>query len=297
MENARDLGMFMATAGLAFSIASGIFYINLAIRFGWTRRGDVQTPQLTGLEARHSPEPIAYGRVRGEVLDPLVFQVLILAVAVALGYALQHTLAEGVRWLEGDGEGMKLSGFVSKLPLFIFTMMGGLVVRLTMHWLKISDLVDSDSIRRLTAASIEFLVVAALVSLDLKAVWEAAIPLTAMLIAAFLWTGICLLVVARKLLPPEHWFELGIINYGMSTGTTATGFVLLRIVDKEMDSGAAEEFALAAPLHVPFVCGGLVTLMLPLLVLENLPMAVIVPVLWAVIAGLYYYGRRLAKTG
>ena len=43
---------------------------------------------------------------------------------------------------------------------------------------------------------------------------------------------LCLLVIGRRLLPQRYWFELGILNYGMSTGTTATGLMLLRIIDR-----------------------------------------------------------------
>ena len=59
----------------------------------------------------------------------------------------------------------------------------------------------------------------------------------------------------------------------MSTGTTATGFVLLRLVDPELESGAAEDYALAAPISSPFVGGGMITIGLPLLVLEQFPIA------------------------
>ena len=67
-------------------------------------------------------------------------------------------------------------------------------------------------------------------------------------------------------------------------------------MDKDLDSGASEDFALAAPLHVPFVCGGLITMILPLAILENVPIGLVVCVLWAVLVGLYLFGRRLAKT-
>ena len=80
------------------------------------------------------------------------------------------------------------------------------------------------------------------------------------------------MVLSRRILPHEHWFELGLINYGMSTGTTATGFVLLRLVDPELESGAAEDYALAAPLSSPFLGGGMITIALPLLVLERVPL-------------------------
>ena len=308
LKNGRDFGMFMATMGLAFSVVSGIIYVNLAVRLKWTRAGDVEIPQLSGLEARHHPEPIAYARIRGEVLDPLVFQALILATAVAIGYALQYVTMLGIEWVEyglsdwvtsrsdtATAKDMTISRFAGNIPLFIFTLLGGLILRKIMSALRISDLIDTDSLKRLTAATMEFLVISAITSLNLLAIKDAVIPLGIMLVAAFGWTAFCLLYVARKLLPSEYWFELGILNYGMSTGTTATGFVLLRIVDKELESGAAEDFALAAPLSAPFVGGGVVTLGLPLLLLESQHIGIVAITASLIVTALFFLGRRLAK--
>ena len=58
----------------------------------------------------------------------------------------------------------------------------------------------------------EFLVVAAIASLNLTAVVDLWKPLGVLIVAAFVWTGFCLLVVGRRLLPSEYWFELGIIT-------------------------------------------------------------------------------------
>jgi ESS family glutamate:Na+ symporter len=91
------------------------------------------------------------------------------------------------------------------------------------------------------------------------------VPVALLLLAGFVWVGVCLLVIGRRLLPRRYWFELGILNYGMSTGTTATGLMLLRIIDRDLDSGAAEDYALAAPLSAPFVGGGMITFSLPVL--------------------------------
>ncbi len=276
LKQAFDLGIFMATIGLVFSVVSGIAYINLAMRYGWTRAGDMRLPILTGLESRQQPECVARGLVRSEVIDPLVFQTLILATAFVLGIGMQGVV-------------MRLFPFTRSFPLFIYTLFGGLIVRRSMDVLKIGDLIDAASIRRLTSAAMEFLVVAAITSLNIHAVISLIVPLLILLGLGFVWTGFCLLYVGRRLLPKDYWFELGIINYGMSTGTTATGLVLLRILDKDMDSGAAEDYALAAPLSTPFIGGGVITLTLPLL-LEKVHIGSAAIAMCAVIAVLYFVG-------
>ena len=183
------------------------------------------------------------------------------------------------------------------LPLFIYTLLGGLLVRKAAELLRLADLIDGASVQRVTGAAMELLVVAAIASLNLTAVFDVWKELGVLVVAAFLWTGFCLLVVARRLLPSQYWFELGIINYGMSTGTTATGFVLARIVDKNLDSGAAEDYALAAPLSAPFIGGGILTLLLPTLITRT-GMAWIAIPLVLVLGALFMLGLALRpRTG
>lgn len=247
---AKDLAFFMATVGLIYSVASGMFFVNLAVRRGWTRMGKVEIPQVSGLEARHLAEEIGLGKVSAEVLDPLVFQGIILATAFALGLGMQQLFELGVQKL-----GLNFGG----LPLFMFTLLGGWLVRDAMRLLGIGDLIDPATIGRLVAAAMEYLIVAAIASLNLTLVIQSIVPLSILLLVAFVWTTVCLLLIGRRLLPAAYWFELGIINHGMATGVTASGLMLLRIIDKDFDSGAAEDYALAAPLSAPFVGGGMLT--------------------------------------
>ncbi|NNM25860.1 MAG: sodium:glutamate symporter [Phycisphaerales bacterium] len=285
-----DLGLFMATIGLVFSVVSGIALVNIGVRRGWTRRGTADLRLISGLENRSVRVPIAFARVRGEVIDPLAFQVLILAAAVGVGVVMQRGFASAVGTLPEEHALRALEN----VPLFLFTLIGGLLVRKTMVGLGVGDLIDAESIKRLVAIAMEFLIVAAVASLRLEAVVTYFLPLLLLVTLGCAWAVVCLVVIAPRLLPADYWFELGIINYGMSTGTTAQGMMLLRIVDPDLESPAAEDYALAAPLSAPFVGGGLITLALPVLLPRiGLPLATIG--LLVALAGLLTLGRLLRR--
>ena len=83
----------------------------------------------------------------------------------------------------------------------------------------------------------------------------------------------------------------------MSTGTTATGFVLLRVVDPDLETDAPEDYALASPFSAPFIGGGLMTTLLPIFVLERIPLAVTSIIATAVVIILIVIGQRLNRTG
>ena len=182
---------------------------------------------------------------------------------------------------------------IADFPLFIYTLFGGLIVRKVLERDGWSDRIDSESINRLTSVAMGILVVAAIASLNLQAVAAMIVPFSILFGCGCVWTAICLLWLARLLLPADRWFQLGLINYGMSTGTTATGFVLLRMIDPDLESGAAEDYALAAPLSAPFIGGGMITIALPLLLLERVPIAAVAIVLAALVTVLILVGRSV----
>ncbi|HAY80932.1 MAG TPA: sodium:glutamate symporter [Planctomycetaceae bacterium] len=316
-----DLGIFMATVGLVFSVFSGVVYVNIAIRKGWLHTPVKKLEVSTGLEIDPQPPAVAHGTVRSNVIDPLLFQVIPLAMAVGIGllshFAVgklgtaadagftvsENKISEALEdetTTEDDARATltkrtSFSGMLNSFPLFIYTMLGGLLVRRVMEAWGIADLIDPASIQRFTGSAMDLLVVSAMTSLSLIAVANVFVPLLILLLVAFIWTGFCLLYLSRQLLPKDYWFELGIINYGMSTGTTATGMVLLKMVDRDLDSGAAENYALAAPLSSPFIGGGIITFSLPLLLLNRIPMAISSLSIAAIVIGLYVAGRYWAS--
>ena len=80
----------------------------------------------------------------------------------------------------------------------------------------------------------------------------------------------------------------------MSTGTTATGLMLLRIIDRDLDSGAAEDYALAAPMSAPFIGGGMITFSLPVLLAQLGGGPVVAGLVLAMVL-LFLVGARLAR--
>ena len=75
---------------------------------------------------------------------------------------------------------------------------------------------------------------------------------------------------------------------------SATGLMLLRIIDRDLDSGAAEDYALAAPLSAPFIGGGIITFSLPVL-LGELGGGPVVAGLALTMVVLFLLGARLAR--
>ncbi len=295
LDSGLDLGLLMATAGLAYGLVSGVVWVNIAVRRGWvespsTEAASTQLGENAAQKAAPRAASLGTPRISGETIDPLLLQVVWITLAFAVGLGIQQAIEisaiELDRWIISTAadatasgelndkalrERLSFDGVLGSFPLFIYTLFGGAIVRWVLTLAGQKERIDSQTIHRLVASAMDVLVVAAVATLNLQVVASLWFPFASLFIAGAMWCTFCLVVLSRWVLPESIWFHLGIINYGMSTGTTATGFVLLRTIDPELRSGAAEDYALAAPLSAPFIGGGMITVALPLLVLERAP--------------------------
>ena len=284
LDAGLSLGIVMATVGLVYGIVSGVVWVNVGVRRGWVASGI----SVVGEGPTVAPEESnATADVAG--IDPWLMQAMYLAIAVGVGMGL----GAAVGWVaKQTGTGAVLGD----LPLFIYTLAGGWIVGWWVRSGGAAATLDRRVIERLTGIAMDVLVLAAVMSLDLRGVVSQWGMLLVLVVGGAVWTGVCL-GLSRWILPREHWFELGLINYGMSTGTTAVGFVLLRMVDPELRTAAARDYALASPLSSPFVGGGMLTVLMPIAVLGTFSIGWVTVGLWAVVAGLVLVGSYVRSRG
>ena len=265
-ETGLDFALFIATIGLVYGVLSGVMFANLGIRAGWrasdrrknldrnssptvapengrrddpSSESDIQTAESLGQRTIETSDRDPAERQSD--IDRWAWQAIWILMAFAVGWAVQNgVLALGERLSVATDSNLPprrtdLMSILGSFPLFIYTLGGGAAVSAMLRWFRVGQWIDEGMISRWTGIAMDVLVVAAIASLDLSAItggWQVVLGLV---IAGAVWTAFCLFFLARRILPKEHWFELALINYGMSTGTTATGFVLLRIVDPKVE--------------------------------------------------------------
>ncbi|MHC4988906.1 MAG: sodium/glutamate symporter, partial [Planctomycetota bacterium] len=100
--------------------------------------------------------------------------------------------------------------------------------------------------------------VAAIAMISIEVVKTAWLPLLILVAAGIAWNVFCVTTLARRILP-DAWFERAIAEMGQSMGVTATGLLLLRVVDPDYETPAADAFACKQIVHEPFMGGGLWT--------------------------------------
>ena len=104
-------------------------------------------------------------------------------------------------------------------------------------------------------------------SLNLPLLEENWLPFALLAAAGLTWNVCAFLWLAPRIFG-DHWFERGIADFGQGTGVTATGLLLLRMADPFGRSRTMEAFSFKQLLFEPFLGGGLVTALSPLLIVS-----------------------------
>ena len=266
-EAGKDFALASATAGICSAILVGMALVNWAARRGYTvrrrRPEDIAEDDSIGvIPVDRRPEA---GRltVRSDAIESFTLHVAIVAAAILIGYLLRQGLL-GVEALVNAGlapparQATALFIMVKSFPLFPLCMIGGLVVQAAEERFDKHNLLDIGLTRRIQNTALDFLVVAAIATIRIETVAHGLVPLLILVAAGIAWNVFCLVVLARRMLP-DAWFERAIAEMGQSMGVTATGLLLLRVVDPDYETPAADAFAYKQLIHEPFMGGGLWT--------------------------------------
>jgi ESS family glutamate:Na+ symporter len=155
---------------------------------------------------------------------------------------------------------------VESIPLFPLCMIGGLLIQSFLNATKLAPLVDRGQIDRIGGASLDFLVVSAVATIQLKFLVDNWMPLTVLLLFGVAWSFFSATFLAKAMFKEDR-FERMICEFGQFTGVTATGLLLLRTVDPESKTSAPTAFGCKQLFHEPVMGGGVWTAMaVPLVV-------------------------------
>jgi glutamate:Na+ symporter, ESS family len=289
-EAGKDFALTCATAGIMSAVIVGMMLVNWAARKGYTTRR--QNPEDVPEDDSIAVIPIDRRPEAGKLtissnaLETLSFQLAIVGIAIAIGWAGKQGML-GAGRASGNATAMQLA---RSFPLFPLCMIGGLIVQVTANKFDTHKLIDHGLMKRLQNAALDFLVVAAIASIKVNAVADYILPLVMLVVAGIAWNVFCVMFLARRLLP-DAWFERSIAEMGQSMGVTATGLLLLRVVDPDYESPAADAFAYKQILHEPFMGGGLWTsAAIPLLAIwggwQVLAIAAGAVIIWLIVATL-----------
>lgn len=252
------LGYTMATVGMILGIVIGMMLVQWAYKKGYVK--SVRSFEMRkeyerkGLHLRGARPSAGVQTVYCDSVDSLAWHVGIVGLAVLIGFLLLKCFQIGECMLLPDVKTRIFQGF----PLFPLCMVGGVLLQLGAKVIRQDLLVDRAQMERISGASLDYLVLAAVATIRLDVVMANAVPLALLVITGTAWTVGVVLFVAPRIFK-DAWFERAIAEFGQAMGVTATGLMLLRTVDPENKTPAAASFACKQLLHEPIMGGGIWT--------------------------------------
>ncbi len=262
-EAGADLGLMSATVGVISAVVFGMAIINYAARKGYTKviksPDELSLDKSSGLIPKAERKAGATITVSPDAVEPFAFHAAFVGIAILIGWYLL-TLIKGI------SAKTEMDLFAS-FPLFPLAMIGGIIVQVVSASVGIAKYFDRKTYDRILGTALDFLVVSAIASIKLDVFLAFFWPFAILMVVGLSWIICATLFIAPRMLPGA-WFERAITEYGMQTGVTALGLLLLRVADPQFETEAAESFGFKQIIYEPMLGGGFITAAAPLLIVN-----------------------------
>ncbi|MCA1022874.1 sodium/glutamate symporter [Halobacillus litoralis] len=295
-SEAFDLAIGLATVGVLSGVIFGIILINWAVRNNKTEViKDVDgfsELRKSGIMEYQNREPAGKMTLRPESIEPLSFHLSIIMVAILIGWGILQGLIglESITIANWTG-----SSFMKYIPLFPVAMFGGIIIQIFFNKNDKYNLIDRRMVNRIQGLALDLLIISAIATVSLEVIGDYLVPFLILAVAGISWNLFSFIFLAPKIIP-NYWFERGIGDFGQSMGVTATGLLLMRIVDPDNESPAFEAFGYKQLVYEPFLGGGLVTALSVPFIAGVGPWAGLILALCmtalGILVGIFHFGRK-----
>ncbi|MDJ0900891.1 MAG: sodium/glutamate symporter [Xenococcus sp. MO_188.B8] len=256
-----NLALGLATVGIITGIVGGTWLIQWGQKQGYIQQENLTIKQQELVATKETESPALTIEQLG--IDLLSLNFGFTAIAIALGWLI----LQGLFWLESVSWGKNGLEIIEAVPLFPMALIGGIILQLIMNRLGIDYLIDRQMQERIGGVAIDVVIITAIAGLDLTILRDNLGVFVSLSLIGIIWNIFAFVVIAPRIIP-IHWFERGLGDMGQSMGVTATGILLIRMVDPENKTAAFESFAYKQLFFEPIVGGGLFTAAAPVLIVQ-----------------------------
>ena len=248
-ENGHSFGLAIAAAGYLCACIVGVIMVNVLARRGGvkTRSGEKQT--LTVDYFQDSSEiPVS------DSVDKLSVQLALILVVYLCTFLATWGLTSAFSAIsEGLGNTLNalLWGFNFIVGSALATLLRVILSKMKKANVIVHQYQNNYLLNRLSGFFFDIMIVAGIAAInieDLKGLW---VPFILLAVAGAALTWIYLSIVCKKLYGP--YYSEGLISmYGMLTGTISSGVLLLREIDPELKTPAANNLITGSSFGILF---------------------------------------------
>lgn len=238
IEGNTQMGMILSTIGLISAIVGGMILINWGVRKGYAQKVKLDSAEtIQGVLPKEQRIPIGDERVSSIAVNNLMFQLSLIMLCIWLGEKLIRLLT-------------LVLPMASVFPSQINGIIGALILWPIMQKVGLGEYVDKKTINTICGFCLEFVIVSAVATIQLDLVAAYIIPILIMSVCIISMT-VVFSILCSKLICKDDWFEKGIGSYGQSNGSASTGLALIRCVDPNGETSAADAVGIANSVTSP----------------------------------------------
>ena len=244
------IAMITATVGLVSALAIGMPIVNWGIRKGYTEYVDkpekLPADYFGGVKPIEKQVPIGKVKTSTAGINPIALQMTFIALCIMLGYALRKL---GATYIS--------EGF-NKINDIVLGIIGAIIIWPIMIKTGANEYVDKATVGNISGFALEYLIVAAVATINSAAMVSYIVPIIIYCIIMFaILTP--LYIYGCKHLCKDEWFEKMVNMFGQCTGNAATGMTLLRCVDSKGESASGDSSGMFLFFFMP-IWVGMITL-------------------------------------
>lgn len=238
IEGNTQMGMILSTIGLISAIVVGMAIVNQGVRKGYTQKVSLDSADsIKGIVPEEKRNSIGMERVSSIAVNNLMFQTSLVMLCIWSGGKMMALLARVVPT-------------VAAFPTMINGILGALILWPIMQKTGLGEYVDKHTINTISGFCLEFVIVSAVATIKLSMLADFIVPIIIMS-AVIIAGSFGLSILYTKKISQQDWFEKGIGSFGQSNGSVPTGLALIRCVDPNTETSAAEAMGIANSVTSP----------------------------------------------
>lgn len=241
----HSFGLALAAAGYLCACIVGVIYMNILMKKGKiVRKSSEEIKGSVTIDTFETKDelPIA------ESLDRLSLQVALVISVYLATYLITWGITSGLSAIsEGLGNTLNslLWGFNFIIGSALATLTRVILARLKKNNIMKKQYQNNYLMSRISGFAFDVMIVAGIASIEISDLKELWLPFVLLVIAGAVVTLLHLRFVCRRVYG-EYYYEGLLSMYGMMTGTISSGILLLREIDPEMKTPAANNLVVGS---------------------------------------------------
>ncbi len=279
LEGGKSFGLTIAAAGFIVASLGGVIHINVL-----RKKNKLVTAKVLGETAKHEDKEPDDEIPLSESMDKLTVQIMLVAIVYFCAYAIMSFLGNLLPGLRST-----IFGFNFLIGVLCAIGLKGILGFLRKRNITKKEYTSNFLLTRISNFCFDVMIVSGIAAIRLDIVeqyWGIIVILALLGTLSTYWYN---RMVAKRLFK-GYYEEQFLVMYGMLTGTASTGIILLREIDKDLRSPAADNLVYQ---NLPAIVFGFPMMLLANLAPDNPVLCLIIFVAFFTVMNILLFRKQI----